>query len=216
MTEKLHSEKQGAYKPIPLQGERPPQPNDNWPYHGHPTTPHDKEFGIKDPKFERHIYIRRDQLMFDIDTQLAMLAKARRKADGTEDDSMTQATTTFQSMFYRWIDTQIGKAKTVMSAFVLEQYSETAMNSIKDNEEVDITLLMPSWYDDTTFQQLCDAVHNYVVNGTLREYFILTLTSKDPVTVDKNQLMVEGESEIRKLVQAAKAGRIHKKYKPFG
>ena len=213
--QKLHDKAQGGYRPIPMQGNRPPQPNDQWPYHNHPTTPHDPEFGIKNPKFERHLFIRRDQVIYDIDAQLGIIAKARRKADGTEDDSITQATTTFQPMFYRWIDNYIGKAKTIMSAVVLEQFRETAMNSIKDKEEVDITLLMPEWYDDTTWQQLCDAVHNFVVNGTLREYFILTFTSKDPVTVDKNQLMIEGESEIRKLVNAAKAGRLHKIQSPF-
>lgn len=118
-------------------------------------------------------------------------------------------------MFVRWIDTYIGKAKTIMSAFVLEKFRDTAMNSIKDKDEVDITLLVPDWYDDTTFQQLSDAVHNYIVNGVLREYFIITLTSKDPVTVDKNQLMVDGESEIRKLANFSKPGSIRKTQNPF-
>lgn len=216
MTEKLHSAEQGAYRPIPLHGSRPPQPDDNWPYHNHPTTPHDPEFGIKDPKFERHIFIRSDQVFYDLDAQLGIIAKARRKSDGTEDDSIAQATTTFRPMFYRWIDTYIGKAKTIMSAFVLEKFKDAVMNSIKDKEEVDICLLMPEWYDDTTYQQLCDSVHNYVVNGTMQEYCKLSFTSKDPVTVDKYNDMTFGESEIRKLCQAAKPGRISKPYKPFG
>ena len=216
MTEKLHDKRQGNYHPIPLQGSNPPKPNDNWPYHNHPTTPHDREYGVKNPKFERHVFIRRDQIFYDIDAQLAIIAKARRKADGTEDDSITQATTTFRPMFYRWIDTYIGKAKAIMSAVVLEEFRESVMNSIKDKEEVDITLLVPEWYDDTTFPQLCDTVHNYVVNGTMQEYAKLSFTSKDPVTVDKANDMTFGESEIRKLVNAAKPGFIHKKYKPFG
>ena len=216
MTEKLHSKEQGAYRPIPLQGNNPPKPNDRWPYHNHPTTPHDPEFGIKDPKIEKRIFIRSDQVFYDIDAQLGIIAKARRKSDGTEDDSIAQATTMFRPMFVRWIDTYIGKAKAIMSAFVLEQYRETIMNSIKDKEEVEITLLLPEWYDDTTFPQLCDAVHNYVVNGTMQEYAKLSFTSKDPMTVDKYNDMIFGESEIRKLCNAAKAGYIHKKYKPFG
>lgn len=212
---KLHSKEQGGYRPIPLKGFRPPQPPDNWPYDGHPTTPNDPEFGINNPKFERHIFVRSDQVFFDIDSQLGMIAKARRTADGKEDESISDATTTYRSMFVRWIDTYIGKAKTIMAAFILEKFNTTAMNSIKDRDEVDITLLVPEWYDDTTYQQLCDAVHNYVVNGTLREYFMLTLTSKDPVTVDKNTLMMDGESEIRKLVNFSKPGSIRKPMNPF-
>jgi hypothetical protein len=102
-----------------------------------------------------------------------------------------------------------------MSASVLEGFQETAMNNIKDKEEVDITLLVPEWYDDTTFQQLCDAVNSYIVNATLFDYFSLSLTSKDPVTQDKQMQKMEGESEIRKLINFSKPGRISKPFKPF-
>ena len=202
----------GRYRPV--MPDRP-KPDDNWPYHNHPTTPHDREYGIKNPKFERHIFIRRDQILFDIDAQIQMVASARRKPDGTEDETMQQATDKFSAMFYRWIDTHIGEAKTVMSAFVLERFKENAMNSIKDVEEVDITLLMPEWYDDTTFPQLTNAVHNYIVNATLYDYFLLTLTSKDPVTVDKAQAMIDAMTDVKTRVNASKPGRISKPLKPF-
>jgi hypothetical protein len=210
----LHNKEQGGYKPVDLRHGRP-KPNDNWPYHNHPTTTHDRELGIKDPKFERHIFIGRDDIFFDIDAQVQMVADARQKPDGSVDNSLVEGVGKFRPMFYRWIDTYIGKAKTIMSAFVLEKFRETAINSIKDVDEVDITFLMPEWYDDTTWQQLCNAVHAYVVNGALLEYFTLKLTSKDPVTTDKDTAVSFGESEIRKLCNANKAGTIHKKFKPF-
>jgi len=210
----LHNKEQGGYKPADLRHGRP-KPNDNWPYHNQPTTPHDMEFGIKDPKSERHIFIGRDDIFFDIDAQVQMVADARQKPDGSIDNTLVEGVGKFRPMFYRWIDTYIGKAKTIMSAFVLEKFRETAINSIKDVDEVDITFLMPEWYDDTTWQQLCNAVHDYVVNGVLLEYFTLKLTSKDPVTTDKDTAVSFGESEIRKLCNANKAGTIHKKFKPF-
>lgn len=192
-----------------------PQPDDNWPYRNHPNSGNDRQYGIKSPKFERHIFIRRDQVFFDIDAQLSILADARKNPDGTENDALTNATTKYQQMFFRWIDTHIGEAKTTMSAFVLEKFRETAMNSIKDRDEVDITLLMPEWYDDTTFTQLTDAVHTYVVSATLDDYLTMAITSKDPVTLDKRQAKSDAQLEIRKLVNAAKPGRISKIQKPF-
>ena len=213
--DKLHDKTQGAYRPIPLHGHRPPQPPDNWPYHNHPTTPHDREFGIKNPKFERHIFISRDQILFDIDSQIGMVNQSRRKEDGTEDDTRANATTTFQQEFYRWIDRYVNKAKSVMSAFVLEQFKTTKMNSISQEEEVDITLLVPEWYDDTVFDQLCDAVHDYVVNAALYEYFALTLSVKDPVTVSKKEMMDEAKGEIRQYVNASKPGSVRKPQNPF-
>ena len=213
--DQLHDKSQGAYKPIPLHGNRPPQPDDNWPYHNHPTTPNDKEFGIKNPKFERHIFIRRDQIFYDLDAQIGMMNESRRKDDGTEDDTKTNATQKYQQQFYRWIDSHIGKAKSVMSAFVLEKARTAKMNSISQKEEVDITLLFPEWYDDTVFEQLCSAVHDYVVNATLYEYFSLTLSAKDPVTLSKQEMMNDALGEVRKYVNASKPGTIRKPFKPF-
>jgi len=218
----LHDKSQGNYRPVPLAGPHPPKPDDNWPYHNHPTTPHDTEFGIKNPKFERHIFIRRDQLLYDIDAQIAMMSKARRKDDGTEDDAFSNATATFKDQFYRWIDKHIGIAKEKMSAFVLEQFRPTDMNNISQDDEVDITLLMPEWWDDTIFQQLTQAVHDYIVNATLFEYFSITLvvstrysTGPDPATNVKQQQMMDAMDKIKKLVNASKPGRIRKPFKPF-
>lgn len=208
----IREHEQGKWRPIDF---RRPEPDDNWPYRNKPQSGNDPQYGVKSPKFERHIFIRRDQIFFDIDAQLGMLSESRRKDDGTEDDTLTNATTKYQQMFYRWIDRHIGVAKIVMSAFVLERFRETAMNSIKDKDEVDITLLVPEWYDDTTFQQLCDKVHEYVVNATMSEYCIMRLTSKDPVTVDKLQLAEEAKNEIRKLVNMSKPNTISKPFKPF-
>lgn len=210
--DKYLQHEQGQYKPVDWQR---PKPDDNWPYHNHPNNGNDRQYGIKSPKFERHIFIRRDQILYDINAQLGMLAATRKKDDGTEDDTLAQATEKFAPMFYRWIDTHLGIAKQVMSAFVLEKFKDTSMNSIKDKEEVDVTLLMPEWYDDTTFPQLTNAVHNYIVNGTLHDYLVLTLTSKDPVTVDKEALAVDSLHEVKKLINAAKPGRISKTQKPF-
>lgn len=210
--DKVLQHEQGRWKPIDF---RRPQPDDNWPYRGKPRQGHDPQYGIKSPKFERHIFIRRDQVFFDIDAQLGMISEARRDATGVEDNTLTDATTKYQKMFFRWIDHHIGEAKTVMSAFVLERFSETAMNSIKDKEEVDITLLVPDWYDDTTFPQLCSMVHDFVVNATLEDYLTLRFTSKDPVTVDKAGLAKDAKGEIRKLVNMSKPGTISKPFKPF-
>lgn len=210
----LHNKEQGHYKPIPLEGSRPPQPNDNWPYNGHPTTPHDREFGIKNPKFERHIFVSRDQVMFDINSQLSMMADSRKRPDGSEDDTLTNATTKFEQQFFRWIDKHIGIAKNKMQSFVLEKYKTTKMNSISQVEEVDITLLMPEWWDDTIFDQLVQAVHDYVVNGTMVDFLTLRPDMKELIPI-KTEESNKNLNDIKKLANASKPGRIRKHLSPF-
>lgn len=192
-----------------------PQPNDNWPYHNHPTTPHDREYGIRNPKFERHIFISRESVMFAVDAQIQMVAETRRKDDGAEDDSLTNATTKYQQMFISWFNKHIGKAKSKMQSFVLEKFKTTNMNNIKDKEEIDIELLMPHWWDDTVFDQLTESVNDYVTNALLQEFFTVTLTSKDPVTIDKATLAADALNDIRKYANASKPGTIRKQLSPF-
>lgn len=211
----LHNKNQGAYKPIPLHGNRPPQPPDNWPYQNHPNNGHDPQYGYHDPKFERHIFISRDNIMFSIDAQIGMMNDARAKESGTEDDKISNATTKYQQQFYSWIDRHIGIAKGVMSAFVLEKFKTSKMNSISQVEEVDITLLVPVFYDDTVFDQLVQAVHDYVVNATLYEYFSLALSAKDPVTLSKKEMKDDCLNDVRKYVNSAKPGFVRKPQNPF-
>jgi hypothetical protein len=219
----LHSKDQGGYKPIPVPGVgRPPLPNDNWPYSSHPNDGFDPQYGIKNPKFNRHIYIRRDQIMYDLDAQIGIMAQARRKNDGTEEDTFSNATSKFQQQFYRWIDKHLGIAKNKMMTFVLEEYRTSKLNSISQSEEVDIELLVPAWWDDTVFEQLVQAVHDYIVNATLYEFFSIALivpsrygNHQDPATVNKQQEMMESLDEIKKLVNSSKPGRIRKPLKPF-
>jgi ADP-heptose:LPS heptosyltransferase len=209
--EKVILHEQGRYKPVRCDR---PKPDDNWPYHNHPTTPHDREFGIKNPKFERHIFIRRDQVSFDLDAQLGMIADSRKKPDGSVDDTITNATSKYQQQFYRWIDKHIGVAKNKMQTFVLEKFKTTKMNSISQVEEVDIELLMPEWWDDTVFDQLCQAVHDYVVNATLADYFTLRPDMNDLIVM-KRETANDNLNDIKKLANSAKPGRIRKPFKPF-
>lgn len=210
----LHNNEQGHYKPVNLEGSQP-LPNDNWPYRGHPRNGNDPQYGIRSPKFNKHIFISRDTIMFCVDTQIQMVAESRRKDDGTEDDTLTNATKKFQQQFYVWFNKYVGKAKAKMQTFVLEGFKNTSMNNIKDKEEIDIELLMPHWWDDTVFDQLTDAVNDYIVNAILQEFFTVKYTSKDPVTVDKATFAADALSDIVKFSNAAKPGTIRKHLAPF-
>ena len=52
--------------------------------------------------------------------------------------------------------------------------------------------------------------------GALYEYFLLILTSKDPLTVSKQEEMNDEELEILDAASASKAGMLVHPLKPFG
>lgn len=195
----------GEYKPFPVPGVFP---------HLAPP-PHERFHGPGGPRFEKHIFIRQANIFFSIDSTLSMLAKARRNPDGTENGMFARATTEYRPMFLEWIETHIGEAKEKMATFVLEHFHEGTMNDIKDKEETDIMLMVPEWYDDTTFDQLKNAVHNYIVDATLCDYFSITLTPKDPVFMAKEKSRDNFLAGIKKLANASKPGAIKKHLCPF-
>lgn len=151
MPDILHSASQGGYDD---EGLRRPLPQEDWPYNGRPNGGSDRRYGDHGPRFEKNIYIRKDQILFDIDTQMSIVAKARRRQDDTEEETLSSGSSPYQSLFERWIDRYSGLAKGVMSAFVLERAHKGEMNDIKGETEQTITLLMPAYWDDTVFQQL--------------------------------------------------------------
>lgn len=209
---KLHSATQGGYHRVHFNR---PLPNDNWPYHNHPANGNDPQYGYRGPKFERHIYVRKDQILFDLDAQISMVADARRGQDGTEQGTLSNGTSRYQQMFYRWIDKYVGLAMGVLSAYTLEKFKTQKFNSISTEDEIDIELLMPDYWDDTVFDQLVNAVHDYIANSVLYEYFALTLTSKDPVTNDKRSQADQSLYDVKRFANQCKPGRFTKKEYPF-
>jgi len=209
---RLHSPNQGGYRPV-----RPsrPLPDENWPYSPKPESGNDPQYTYKGPKFERHIFVRKDQIMSGINMQLDMISKSRRKPDGSEDDTFTNATTQYEGQFMRWIDSHIGIIKGVLSAYLLEKFRTTKMNSISTVDEIDFEFRMPEFWDDTVFDSLTQAVHNYLENAVLHEYLVLSLTSKDPVTQDKQSQADNLLLDVKRYANAAKPGRIKKKIQPF-
>lgn len=88
-------------------------------------------------------------------------------------------------------------------------------NAINEWDEQEIWLRMPDYWDDTRYDSLVQAIHNYISAGALYEYFKLTLTSKDPLTADKAAEVEDAELDILDASNATKPGSVHKPYKPF-
>lgn len=192
-----------------------PKPDENWPYPHHPNNPNDRVYGNKAPKFIKHVFLRRDQVMFDVDAQISIITGVRQKEDGTEDDKMTSATTTYKQQFARWFEKHLALCKKVLTAFLLEKSIQAKMNTVSEAEEIDLELQFSETWDDTVFPQLVQSIHEYLVNAILYEYFLLSLTSKDPVTIDKGILSNEALHDVKVMANAVKPNRVHKVLKPF-
>lgn len=184
-----------------------PEPNPFQPRKPHPAHRYT----------DKHIFIYASQLWYDIDTTTNMLGKARR-GNQTNQEEMVPTSENDQErpLFYRWFDKYFQKAESTLSAYLMKPEGKVRDNALKEWNEKEVWLRMPDYWDDTRYDSLVKAIHDYIATGALLEYFKLTLTSKDPITVDKATDLEDAELEIINCANTTKAGSMVRPLKPFG
>lgn len=166
--------------------------------------------------YSKHIFIYANQLWYDIDAATNMVGRARRGNQTNQEDIIpTSENDRERPLFYRWFDKYLKKAEGVLSAYVMKPQGVVRDNALKEWDEKEIWLNMPDYWDDTRYDELVKHIHSYIVAGALYEYFQLTLTSKDPLTVSKQEEMNDEELEILDAASASKAGMLVHPLKPF-
>lgn len=166
---------------------------------------------------DKHIFVYASQLWYDIDATTSMVGRARRGNQTSQEDIVpTSEDGQERPLFYRWFDKYLQKAEGILSAYVMKPRGVVRDNALREWEEKEIWLRMPDYWDDARYDNLVKAIHDYIVTGALYEYFSLTLTSKDPITIDKLSQLEDAELEITDAANATKAGGMVRMMKPFG
>lgn len=165
---------------------------------------------------DKHIFIYANQLWYDIDATTSLLGRSRRTIKDAQGESVpTSENDQERPLFYRWFDKYIKKVEGILSAYVMKPEGKVRDNALKEWDEKEIWLKMPDYWDDTRYDSLVQAIHSYISTGALLEYFMLTLTSKDPVAQDKALQLQDAELEILDAANTVKAGSIHRPLRPF-
>ena len=191
----LHNEKQGGYKPMKIEDG----------YHKHDS--------MCAPRRAYNIYIIREQIMYDIEAQLMIIARSRRNGNGVQDNLFLR-TENIKPMLNRWVDKYVALAEARMQAYILKEHSAATTDGIYDGNEIHFHLAMPFSWDETVFMQLKQTLHDYLVSGVMYEYLALTLTTKDSVTLAQREQNEIQYQDIKRLVCATK-GRVRKAMHPF-
>ncbi len=166
---------------------------------------------------DKHIFIYSDQLWYDVDAVTSIVGRSRRGNQTNQEEYIpTSENDQERPMFYRWFDKYLREAESLLSAYIIKPTGVARDNSLKEWHEKEIWLRMPDYWDDTRYDSLVKSIHDYISTGTILEYFKLTLTSKDPVTIDKAQDLTDAELAIIDCANATKVGMMVHTLKPFG
>ena len=184
-----------------------PEPNPFLPRPPRPATYYE----------DKHIFIYANQLWYDIDSTTNMLGRARRGNQTNQEEIIpTSENDQERPLFYRWFDKYLKNVEGTLSSYVMKPRGVVRDNALKEWEEKELWLRMPDSWDDARYEGLVQAIHSYISTGALYEYFEITLTSKDQLTVDKAQQLEDEELEIIDAANATKPGSLIHSPKPFG
>lgn len=165
---------------------------------------------------ERHLYVRADQIMYDVDAQTALVMRSRRTQNQEDVHTIgTDNADDFRPILHRWLEKYTDIVRAHLLAYIRTEPRIAATDDLKMWTEMDIILLFPEYWNENVFPLLTNAVHDYIVNGILYEYFSLELTPNDPVTMAKAQLMDASFSKIKAYATAALPGQLRKPLQPF-
>lgn len=146
-----------------------------------------------------------------------MLGRARRGNQTNQEDVVpTSENDDERPLFYRWFDKYLAKLDTILTAYIMKPERRVRDNALKEWDEKEIWLRMPDSWDETRYEALVLAIHNYISAGALYEYFMLVLTSKDPLTIDKYSQLEDAELDIIDAANTMKPGSMVHTLKPFG
>lgn len=168
----------------------------------------------KEPEKMYHIYILRSQLVSDFEFSLNIMTRARRTGTNNQDNTLEDIDK-FRPMIDRWIDKYVSLAKGRMGKAIAEP-KQSADTAVADrNDEIDFSLVMGTWWNENVLSPLTQTLHDYIINGLLYEYLLLSATEKDPVTQSKRTSLDEAYEQIKRFITAYKPGYIRKSYHPF-
>lgn len=165
---------------------------------------------------EKHIYLLKDQILYDIDAQSLIVMRARRDAAKVDNTIIgTDEADRLRPLLHRWIDKYADRARMALAPYAKNADGVASMNFINEWKEMDIELNMPEYWNESVYPMLVNAIHDYIVNGTLYDYFSLTLTANDPVTLTKKTEMEESLEKVKQYANTVIPGQVRKPLQPF-
>lgn len=181
------------------------------------SRPHDIYGGNYSPRPDkfRVLYLRKDQLLGDIDASIELASLSRLGEGGVRPPIFEEPLMRMRVLFNRWINKYVDNAKQRMQAYLVGGYSRYSANANDDWMKLNIELHFPWYWDDSVFDALGNAVHDYIVNSVLHEFFVVALTSRDVLTSDKEQIAADAYDNIKHYCVSCLPGTQRKKLHPF-
>jgi len=161
------------------------------------------------------IVIQKSQIMYDIEAELGIVAKMRRNEVGADSRLGIDVADGYRPIIARWINFWANRAKDKMRSYLVEIEQDNGTDGIRDWTYFIIKLSMPDYWDCRVWDTLVDAVHEFIVRHVLAQYYELTLTAQDPLTVSTQKRAEDADNDIKHCISAMLPQSIKKPFYPL-
>lgn len=122
------------------------------------------------------ITLYKSELLYDVENKTYLTGQSRYDGSNHEQVAHMQANEDEENrnQILRSIGNAFGTMKTKLSEYMTSSQEEDSNLQIDDEGSFTITLLMPSNYNQATVEALTAALHQYIVNMTIYDWFTIT------------------------------------------
>lgn len=139
------------------------------------------------------------ELIYDIQNKTYLTGRSRNNGNNHEEVANMQANDDDENLnqVLRSIGNAFATLKTKLSEYVVEDKTSSTNEQIDGEENLQIGLSMPSNYNQSTVDTISAALHQYVVNSAIADWF--TITNKNDAA-DYVNLSAANVEQIREAI----------------
>lgn len=116
------------------------------------------------------------ELIYDIQNKTYITGRSRQTGNNFEEVANMQANDDDENanQIVRSIQNAYGLAKSKLSEFIEEAETTGSNELISSEDNITVTLKMPGNYNESTVESISSAIHRFVVNTAIGEWFSMT------------------------------------------
>lgn len=139
------------------------------------------------------------ELIYDIQNKTYLTGRSRNSGNNHEEVANMQANDDDENLnqVLRSIGNAFATLKTKLSEYIVDEKTTSTNELISGDDNLQVGLSMPSNYNQSTVDTISAALHQYIVNSSVADWF--TITNKNDAT-DYVTLSAANVEQIREAI----------------
>ena len=139
------------------------------------------------------------EIVYDVQNKTYLTGRSRQSGENHEEVANMQANDDDENanQILRSIGNAYGTLRTKLSEYINEAETTSSNELIDDETNITVSLSMPSNYNKATKDTIADAMHQYIVNLAIGDWFIITNKAD---AADYNTMAGAALTEIREAL----------------